>query len=108
MPKTKQAKLDYIKRWKERKREEAKQNGTYRPRGRPKRDVPLTEEEKRNYQRDASRKHNAMLRERRSAAREARNRKKQELNELIDRIKTTPYDELAKVKELIYASQTLI
>ena len=107
MPKTTQSKLDYIKRWKEAKREEAKQNGTYKPRGRPKVTIQRikTSEEieaRREYHREAVRKNNDILKAKRHAAKQERDKQKEELAAILNRIKSAPPEELAKVKELIY------
>ena len=100
MPKTTQSKLDYIKRYTIRKREEAKLNGTYIPPGRP-RVEEKSIDEKREYQRAATRKHNVIISNKRLIAKQERIKQKAELQAIIDRIKSTPYEKLAKVKELL-------
>lgn len=104
MPKTSQSKLDYIKRWKQAKREEAKQNGAQKPIGRPKRTTPLSAEEVERRQvlhRSLIAKNNAKLKQERAVAREERNRQKAEINELLNWIKSAQPEQLAKVRELI-------
>ena len=102
MPKTSQAKLDYIKRYNQKKVDELKENGTYRGPGRPKSANPKTPEQIREYNRKASEKHNAIAKKQRAIAKQQRIERKLERLAIIDRIKkVVPYEDLSKISQVI-------
>lgn len=96
MLKSSQSKLEYSKRYNERKRQEKKDNGTYRPPGRPKRDTPRTADELKKTTaiiKEGVRKRNESLRERRRLEREKRQQREAELTDIVNIIlKLKPAD----------------